>query len=119
MPTAVVPTAGDLSPAMLVQASKRRSKFGIDVELLDMDVFATTFPDRYFDAIVTTFLFCVLEASQQRMLYAESYSILLDLLRRWPREHRFAAHAETVAELARHSPHIDWDSICLSHTEEG
>ncbi len=56
----------DLSPAMLAQASKRRSKFGNDVELLEMDVFATTFPDRYFDAIVATFLFCVLEASQQR-----------------------------------------------------
>ena len=59
------------------------------------------------------------EASQQRMLYAESYSILLDLLRRWPRENRSPSHEGAVAELARHSPHIDWDSICLSHTEEG
>ncbi len=30
-----------------------------------MSVLATTFPDRYFDAIVATFLFCVLEDDQQ------------------------------------------------------
>lgn len=55
----------DLSPGMLAQARKRRSKFGKDVELLEMDVLQTTFPDRYFDAIIATFLFCVLETKQQ------------------------------------------------------
>ncbi len=30
-----------------------------------MDVLPTAFPDRHFDAIVATFLFCVLDESQQ------------------------------------------------------
>lgn len=55
----------DLSPAMLARASKRRAKLGSDVELLEMDVLATTFPDRTFDAIVATFLFCVLDEERQ------------------------------------------------------
>jgi ubiquinone/menaquinone biosynthesis C-methylase UbiE len=55
----------DLSPAMLARAEKRRNKLGKAVELLEMDVLETTFPDRHFNAIIATFLFCVLEAHQQ------------------------------------------------------
>jgi len=55
----------DLSSGMLAQARKRRAKFGKHVDLLEMDVLKTTFPDQCFDAIVATFLFCVLEARQQ------------------------------------------------------
>ena len=55
----------DVSSGMLAQARKRRGKLGKTVELLEMDVLATTFPDRHFDAIVATFLFCALEPHQQ------------------------------------------------------
>jgi ubiquinone/menaquinone biosynthesis C-methylase UbiE len=58
-------TGIDLSPAMLARARKRRAKFGKDIELLEMNVLATTFPDQHFDAIVATFLFCVLDEDQQ------------------------------------------------------
>ena len=58
-------TGIDLSPAMLVRARKRRAKLGKDVELLEMNVLATTFPNQHFDAIVATFLFCVLDEDHQ------------------------------------------------------
>ena len=64
-------TGIDLSSAMLARASKRRSKLGKDVELLEMDVLATTFPDRHFDAIVATFLFCVLDEDRQLLALRE------------------------------------------------
>jgi hypothetical protein len=55
-----------------------------------------------------------LKASQQRMLYAESYSLVLDLLRRWPRETSRAARQEAIERLAGDSPYIDWEPVCLS-----
>ncbi len=55
----------DLSPAMLARAKRRRARLGASVELHAMDVQRTAFPDRHFDAIVATFLFCVLDPSQQ------------------------------------------------------
>ncbi len=55
----------DASPAMLARARRRGAKLGHAVELLEMDVLATTFPDRHFDAIVATFLFTVLDQHQQ------------------------------------------------------
>jgi ubiquinone/menaquinone biosynthesis C-methylase UbiE len=55
----------DLSPAMLTRARMRRTRFGSDVELREMDVCKTDFPDGYFDAVVSTFLFCVLDDSLQ------------------------------------------------------
>ena len=58
-------TGIDFSPAMIARANKRRAKLGTDVELLEMNVLSTTFPDRHFDAIVATFLFCVLDEDQQ------------------------------------------------------
>ena len=51
----------DLSPAMLARARMRKNHFGSDVELREMDVCKTDFPDGSFDAVVSTFLFCVLD----------------------------------------------------------
>ncbi len=56
----------DLSPAMLRRAATRRASLGAVVELREMDVCATGFPDDHFDAVVATFLFCVLDDSLQR-----------------------------------------------------
>ncbi len=55
----------DLSPGMIARARKRREKLGSDVELLEMNVLATTFANQHFDAIVATFLFCVLDDELQ------------------------------------------------------
>ncbi len=50
---------------MLARAAKRRAHFGSAVELREMDVCNTDFPDGHFDAVVSTFLFCVLDDSKQ------------------------------------------------------
>lgn len=55
----------DLSPAMLARARMRKVRFGSDVELREMDVCETDFSDGYFDAVVSTFLFCVLDDTLQ------------------------------------------------------
>ncbi len=59
-------TAIDLSPAMLKRAHRRREKLGIAAQLHQMNVLDTDFPDNSFDAIVSTFLFCVLSAEHQQ-----------------------------------------------------
>jgi len=59
-------TAIDLSPAMLARAHHRREKYGTAVELHQMDVLNTHFPDNSFDGIVSTFMFCVLSAQHQQ-----------------------------------------------------
>ena len=55
----------DLSPAMLTRASRRRDEAGRDVALMEMDVMHTSFEDNSFDAVVSTFLFCVLAPEHQ------------------------------------------------------
>lgn len=55
----------DLSPAMLARAQRRGNRLGARVELRQMDIRATDFPDDHFDAIVATFLFCVIEPEDQ------------------------------------------------------
>jgi ubiquinone/menaquinone biosynthesis C-methylase UbiE len=58
-------TGIDLSPAMIARARRRGDKLGRAVELREMDVSATAFADNHFDAVIATFLFCVLEKDQQ------------------------------------------------------
>ena len=55
----------DLSGAMLERAARRRLELGSPVPLARMDVRRTGFPDASFDAVVATFLFCVLEPEDQ------------------------------------------------------
>ncbi len=55
----------DISSAMLRRAAARRAALGIDTPLVLMDVCAAGFPDRTFDAVVATFLFCVLPPNLQ------------------------------------------------------
>ena len=56
----------DFSPAMLRRATRRRARLGRAVELREMDVCVTDFPDDHFDAVVATYLFCVLDDDRQR-----------------------------------------------------
>ena len=58
-------TGIDLSPAMLARAEKRRGRLGSAVDLVAGDITATRFADDSFDAVVATFLFCVLGPEQQ------------------------------------------------------
>ncbi len=55
----------DLSPAMLSRAWARRSEVGREVKLMEMDVMHTSFDDNSFDAVVSSFLFCVLSLEHQ------------------------------------------------------
>ena len=55
----------DLSPAMLMRAQRRRNALGTAVELREMNVMELEFSDDSFDAVVSTFLFCVLDAKDQ------------------------------------------------------
>jgi ubiquinone/menaquinone biosynthesis C-methylase UbiE len=50
----------DISPGMLSRADRRAKQTGRDVGLHQMDVTRLAFPDRSFDAAVSSFLFCVL-----------------------------------------------------------
>ncbi len=59
-------TGIDLSPAMLARARHRRDKLGTMVNLKEMNVTEMDFADDSFDAIVSTFLFCVLDAEYQK-----------------------------------------------------
>lgn len=55
----------DLSPAMLARAARRRARLGARADLCAMDALRTGFRDGAFDAVVATFLFCVLEPQEQ------------------------------------------------------
>ena len=97
-------TGIDLSPEMLERAKKRKAAAGSEVVLLQMDATATTFADDTFDAIVSTFLFCVLDDTLQPVALAElgrvlkpggemrllEYSMSQRPRRRWVMEHIWA-----------------------------
>lgn len=55
----------DLSPAMLERAKHRRDTLGTDVDLHKMNVMDMEFEDDSYDAVISTFLFCVLDDKYQ------------------------------------------------------
>lgn len=57
-PRDVKMTAIDLSPRMLEKARKKASDLGLEVDLREMDVQDLSFPDRCFDTVFATFVFC-------------------------------------------------------------
>jgi ubiquinone/menaquinone biosynthesis C-methylase UbiE len=57
-PEGIELTGVDISPKMLEKAKQRSETLKIKVELLLMDIEKMTFPDRYFDYVVATFVFC-------------------------------------------------------------
>ncbi len=58
-----------------------------------------------------------LRASEQRLLFSESFSLLLDLLRRWSRGEERDRRNLAIKEMLARTPNIDWESICLNHEE--
>ena len=61
----------DLSEAMLARARRRRDAHGRDVPMAAMSVLGTGFADASFDAVVASFVFCVLRPDQQQPALAE------------------------------------------------
>jgi ubiquinone/menaquinone biosynthesis C-methylase UbiE len=62
----------DSSPAMLARAERRiDSSTAASIELKTMDATALDFPDDSFDAVVATFLFCVLPDESQLAVLRE------------------------------------------------
>jgi phosphatidylethanolamine/phosphatidyl-N-methylethanolamine N-methyltransferase len=57
-PAGVAMTAIDLSPRMLKRAGNRAKALGITLDLKEMDVQALRFPDKSFDTVFATFVFC-------------------------------------------------------------
>lgn len=51
-------TAIDLSAKMLRRARRRAEREGVELELLQMDAQALDFPDKSFDTMVASFVFC-------------------------------------------------------------
>jgi len=64
-PSGATATCIDLSPAMLARAGARSRRLGVPVDLRQMNVLELEFEDGSFDAIVSTFLFCVLDDADQ------------------------------------------------------
>jgi hypothetical protein len=61
----------------------------------------------------------LIQASKQRMLLSESFSLLLDLLRRLPgAKTRENEQRKAIGRLTLVSPYIDWQSTCLNHYKE-
>jgi ubiquinone/menaquinone biosynthesis C-methylase UbiE len=63
--------AFDISPGMLSRAKRRSRRLGRPVDLVAMDVRQTGFPDGTFDAVVSAFSFCALDADMQAPALAE------------------------------------------------
>jgi ubiquinone/menaquinone biosynthesis C-methylase UbiE len=120
----------DTSPEMLARAERRRGRLGARVELLERDVRATSFPDKSFDAVVATFLFCVLSEQDQvpalrelarvckpggeiRLLeYTRPQAPLRRLLTRmWEPWVRCAYHASFDRDVARGVPAAGLDLV--------
>jgi ubiquinone/menaquinone biosynthesis C-methylase UbiE len=120
----------DTSPAMLARAKGRRARVGATVELLERDVRATGFPDGSFDAVVATFLFCVLPqqdllpvlrelarvckpGAELRILeYTRPRTPFRRLLTRlWEPWVRFAYGASFDRDIVRHVPTADLELV--------
>jgi hypothetical protein len=54
-------------------------------------------------------------ASKQQMLFTENYSLLLGLLRRWPKGSDTEKIHNAIETMASRSPFLNWESICLSY----
>jgi ubiquinone/menaquinone biosynthesis C-methylase UbiE len=56
---------------MLARAEDRRDRLGLGTTLIERDIRDTGLPDRSFDAIVASFLFCVLPQEHQQAALGE------------------------------------------------
>jgi hypothetical protein len=61
----------------------------------------------------------LLQASAKPTMFTESYSLMLDLLRRWPGTGHEDQRQQALETLAGMSPYTDWDSMMLCQTCPG
>ncbi|MFP3677165.1 hypothetical protein SB725_08540 [Pseudomonas sp. SIMBA_041] len=59
------------------------------------------------------------EASKQRILLTENFSLLLDLLRYWPDATHNEQRNEALKRLAKIAPSVSWNSMYLTTTAPG
>ena len=62
-------------------------------------------------------LAALLEASTQRPCFTESYSLLLDHLRRWPDAARAEERSQALHVLTERYGEVDWDALTFTHSE--
>ncbi|MFO1495635.1 MAG: hypothetical protein U1F26_13365 [Lysobacterales bacterium] len=62
-------------------------------------------------------LAALLEASTQRPCFTESYSLLLDHLRRWPDAARAEERSRALYALTERYGEVDWDALTFTHSE--
>lgn len=70
-PPGATVTGIDVSPAMLARAAHRRAALGIEATLLERDIRDTRLPEQSFDAIVASFVFCVLPQEHHHAALSE------------------------------------------------
>lgn len=86
-PSGIDLTGIDISSEMLRKAELRAGEMRYDVELMVMDVEDMTFPDRSFDYVVSTFVFCSVPrplkglGEIKRVLKPEGRAIFLEHVR--------------------------------------
>ncbi len=57
----------------------------------------------------------VLSASQKPMMFTESYSLLLNLLRRWPWKNESPSRTAGLEALTKTAPYTEWEAITWTH----
>ena len=75
-PPGATVTGLDVSPAMLARAEHRRDRLHLDTPLIERDIRDTGLSDRSFDAIVASFVFCVLPQEHQHAALRELARLL-------------------------------------------
>lgn len=53
------------------------------------------------------------QASEQRILFTETFSVLIDLLRYWPDDSNGKVRKEALSRLSKIAPFVDWSSTYL------
>ncbi|AVH39734.1 hypothetical protein AL532_27245 [Pseudomonas monteilii] len=122
MNTYVDPT-GAILAALILKKAGRLNKYRRQLEqitaefpwLPDAKVLLATIlianPDERDKAIQLAY-----EASQERILYTESFSILMSLLRYAPETDNIALCKKALTNIAKIAPEVDWSSIYLCKT---
>ena len=113
----------DISAAMLVRASQRAARLGLDVALLRHDLAETNLPDASFDSIVAAFVFCCIPDRRKpaalrelrRLLGKDGRIYLLDYTK--PRGPALRAYMRVMAPWLRFMFSASYDNDIELHFE--
>jgi len=104
-PRAVV-TAVDISEGMLVRAEHRALGAKAKIEVLNMDATRLAFPDAAFDAVVSTYMFCVLPDAVQRPALMELLRVTKPGGQVRILEHRYSRRPWRRALMNLYTPYV-------------